>query len=55
MLKMIELINILAWFVIEISKDEYVTIKRSKKKLDNKKFSFSASYLKSLVKDDPPD
>jgi hypothetical protein len=55
MQKMIELINILDWFVIEIREDEFKSIKKSLKRLNNKKFSISASYLKSLVNDNPPD
>ena len=55
MQKMIELINILSWFVIEISEEEIESIKKSLKRLNSKKSSISASYLKSLVTDDPPD
>jgi hypothetical protein len=52
MKKMVQLINILEWFSIEMSSNELKSIQQIFKRLDREKPLISESYLKSLVNEE---
>jgi hypothetical protein len=53
MQKMIELINVLEWFQLEVGTQELNSIQKILDRLEPQKISVSESYLKSLINEAP--